>query len=726
MSNTLGIFGNLTGYLAAADSNQDTKNNYYLQKFYQRDSNLRDDDVAPEFTDAVVEMARKFREIDLSTSARHSLKTLLINAVKKIAFPDSGKKNIIEDLKNVIEKSPLMESDKENFNSKINNLPNVSKDSAVSIVEKWISDNYETEYVTGAVKNSFVQQILTALHDGKVGDEELGLFNKYMDVMPADGSRAFIKPSELDLNRLGDYRINIKNVDIDLMGGNRAQYGGAVKVPKVVLDLPDLQPGNRVGYNKLDIKVVSSPKADLLKRVFQETYSTGKPSSLPGFTDSQMLPQLRPDMLKLMNDILTRKTTPSAHISETETEKIDEELKRANWRRVGENVWKTELADGTSVTYDPSKPEYGEQLSEQINNCPAVGFGNDVDKCRRFLTDVANNNNHKDLGILASTMNEDVKAEVISKLHPKYALAILKAFGFRRKICSDSVAGRQIEKVQRVEEWKKNFINKKFETATANIMKTNIKLMNFLDLLAQLVNSNPSILNDSYVGETEESTGKVEVPKDLAERKIVAATSRESKRPVNSWTTITDRMNKIYGSFSKGLTFDGVRTSSPFGMDNLFPSMILPTSAVVGSTWGSMVGGGEKVFLAEHNTAMDYSHNVGNILRKLLENLTNLGKDLSKEDLEIISKKLADFDKLEKELFETAKNIQTYSQLLRILETENRKEIITTDHIKKYTEKYNHLLGRYEKTGSTLNTLVSLLNDCAGDDGKNCDTNGEL
>jgi hypothetical protein len=326
-------------------------------------------------------------------------------------------------------------------------------------------------------------------------------------------------------------------------------------------------------------------------------------------------------------------------------------------------------------------------------------------------------------------MQEDVAVKTVAQLHPKFALAILKAFGFHRKMCRDKVAGRQIEKIQRASEWVDKFISKKFANKkTVDDIKKQDKLIRFLDLLAQLVNANPSVLNDNMVTETEESRGEIIVPDELVARKIKAAKLRNSGKPVLGWGEIQSNMNKIYGSFSRGLTFDGVSTNSPFGMDNLFPQMSMLTAAPVvrGSTWGGMAGGGSdiKVYLQDHQTALEYSRNVQMIIDELIANLKSSGKTLDKSEIDAIISKKAHFEAMERELFDYAWTIQKYSQLLKVVETENRPEIITYGHIEKYVEKYNNLLNRYEKTGNSFNTLISLLKDCAEDkeNGENCKT----
>jgi hypothetical protein len=49
---------------------------------------------------------------------------------------------------------------------------------------------------------------------------------------------------------------------------------------------------------------------------------------------------------------------------------------------------------------------------------------------------------------------------------------------------------------------------------------------------------------------------------------------------------------------------------------------------------------------------------------------------------------------------------------------------VSENHIKQFINTYQHLLGRYEKSGNTLQTLISLINECT--DGKSCVNDGEL
>lgn len=778
----LGLFGNLGEYLVAATSGangaNDAAKKYYLQKYYTKIRDAKDLDVTPAFTDAIVELAQTFRTFDKSTSAVASLKSILMSSITSyvndltITIPKTATATVPANftspidtatinsarlvnglkldvstlrtqLSTVINSSLLSTTDKTTATTNISsllltdaspfNLIGGDDNAMISTIKtqlikqttkdltKWITDNYTTKPITG--DTDVVKTDLTKLKNGEISEIELKLFNMFMDVLDVESNNV-VKINDIDLHNLSNYRINIKMTDIIVVTGS-----SKIKTPSIVEYLPELNPASRVIYN--GDKVVSNPDLLLLKRVFQETYATNDPKpALPEWNEAKKsVGLLQPNLEALMTDIIKRKVSPSAHITDDELDKIDDAL-IGKWTRIGTDTWKHRLSDGTDVVFRPDSTEFNEEVSNEVNNCAAIGFKSDVAECKKFLTEIAMNTNPTKLAEIAIHMTDDVAAKTVADLHPKYALAILKAFGFHRKLCKDKIAGRQIEKVQRADEWLKTFVSKKFtDEQTVIKIKANTKLTHFLDLLAQLVNANPSVLNDAYADETEESTGSVLVPEKFAQRKIVAVRSRNSGKPVMSWSQITDNMNKVYGSFSKGLTFDGTSTNSPFGMDNLFPSMVLPTSAniVRGSTWGSMSGGGDKkTFLQEHDTAFEYSHNIFKIFNELLENLRNSGKNLNDDDLKILNTKLADFKKLEENLLITAKDIQTYSQLLKVLEAEKRSEIITESHIKKYVEKYNHLLNKYEKTGSSFNTLISLLKDCGDDDKATSKDGGEL
>jgi hypothetical protein len=790
----LGIFKNLRGYLVAASTNDDAANRYYLQKYYKpKAHNMRDEDVAPQFTNAVVKFAKQLRNYDVSVGASPTLKNLLVNAATKAindvsvtasnttdletnlqsallidAMVDTAGKvtanklqlNLVSVLTNTINgNSGLLPADKVNAVACLNGVSGVKpgtktvcdaldlsalnldlivtvtagtagtpvtltdgnvavkavKDKLVEIVStrigNWINANYNVDSMRVTGEKEEVAKVLKALKSRDVDEMDLKLFNDYFLVMKKTASGwAECSTQEIDENNLVNFRINAKMTNLN-----------NTRVPSIVALVPKVQVGTKIGYNDGNVAKDVSNEDDL-KMIFQAAYNDSL-SLMPAFDDNASS-DLRPDLESLFKDVLLRKTTPEVNVDVSEMAQNARILSK--WQRVGEDTWVHTLSDGTKVTMKPNTTEFDAEVSKEVTNCAAVGFSNDPVQCASFLRNVALDNT-EELAKVASSLTDEVAPEVVVNLHPKFALAILKSFGFRRKLCRDRVAGRQIEKIQSVQEWQEKFVDKKFaDKTTVQNIKSNTKLLNFLGLLSQLVNSNPSVLNDGLVVETEESRGEISVPKELAARKITHARMSKNSKPVLSWSEIKDNMNKIYGSFSKGLTFDGLNTNSPFGMDNLFPQMTMLTGAPVvrGSTWGAMIGGAEpetKVFLDDHQTGLEYSKTIQKIIFELMENLKRTGKTFNKADTEVIAKKLTSFEQLERDLFEIAWYIQKYSQLLKIAESENRPELITRQHVENYVNKYNVLASKHEKTGNALNLLASLLSDCSKDEA-NCET----
>jgi hypothetical protein len=611
----------------------------------------------------------------------------------------------------------------------INSLKELVLQQLLGYITKWINDNYDVSSLRVTGSSEDAKRVLTALISGTMTEVEKNLFNAFFLVVKDDKPVAI---SEIDGAKLDEYRLNCRM-------GNFMIDSKDKKLPIVVNYIPVLTKMARVRYNKGENISPAADATELLRQIFSIAYTNDSASLvtalapvLPSF-DTTSPSDLQLDIQYLIRDIVSASNVPHAHISESDTEKIDQVLKGI-WTRTGVNTWKHKLSDGSIVRLNPGTSAFDEEIASEIQNCSAVGFSDDAGKCAEFFKNVGLSNT-SELAKLATTMTNEVTASAVAKLHPRLALSILKTFGFHKKVCMDKVAGRKMHKVQTVQEWKEKFVDKHFkDSSVATNIKGNERLCNFLNLLTQLVNGNPSVLNEEMVDvETEESRGETVVPPELAERKISAARSKKSGTPVVSWGNIQSNMNKVYGSFSKGLTFDGMSSNAPFGMDNLFPQMSMLTSAPVvrSSTWGSMAGGGDvqKTFLQDHETGFEYSRNVGKIIMVLIDNLKrNSNKTLTTEEIKSIGDKLARFEDLERELYETAVNIQKYSQLLKIVEAENKPEIITVSHVKQYVDKYNHLMTRYDKTGSSFNTLISLLKDCCegGEGGENCNHNEPL
>ena len=311
----------------------------------------------------------------------------------------------------------------------------------------------------------------------------------------------------------------------------------------------------------------------------------------------------------------------------------------------------------------------------------------------------------------------------INNVHPMLAYQTLKSFGFREKIMHDKVSGTKLNKFPNVENWKRNFIARKFpDKAVQQKIASNTELCLYLGYLVQLVNANPSILNQGKIIETEESKGMVLIPEELVKRGVLSLSPNNKGKLGNDWAIIQEGMRSSLGKFSRGLTFgnDG-SSNSPFGVDNLFPSItgLLTTGTQVRGATGVLFGGAvaeSKVYTDKFDTAPSFTKNITTIFKKLLANLKSNNKILNEDDQQQLKDKLDKFAALEQELYDTAYAIMKYSNLAKMMDANQNEEFLTVKHIKNYVNKYNGLLDRHDKSYNAFNTLISLIKGCNKDD----------
>ncbi len=101
----------------------------------------------------------------------------------------------------------------------------------------------------------------------------------------------------------------------------------------------------------------------------------------------------------------------------------------------------------------------------------------------------------------------EVSKEEIKNMHPLIALRTLQKFGFRQYRKMDTVANRELNKIERVDHWLKNYVAEHYaKNDVRNAISGNKNLLIYLDLIAQYVNSSScvSILNPEYSGKTEQ------------------------------------------------------------------------------------------------------------------------------------------------------------------------------------------------------------------------------
>ena len=318
MSNfKLGIFKDLAGYLTAATTECGSSvdkcdpdkaySRYYLQKYYKtKQHRLRNEDVAPQFTNAVVKFAQKIAKYDKSVGASPTLKKLMRDGatvfLNKLDVPNTGKKvtDLVTDLNQflttttaadgvdklkdgklkdvvaltnqlevLIKNSGLLAVDTTNavtcltgtgglkvdgqhceslttlLNAKvvtsgksyaINATTNDFTDpvvvrtgekefiinSVLTVIDSWIAANYDVSALTITGADADVAKALTLLKNSTTNSElldqtELQLFKEFFTVMKKKTADSWesCTPGEIDLGKLGDFRINCFMTNLD-------------------------------------------------------------------------------------------------------------------------------------------------------------------------------------------------------------------------------------------------------------------------------------------------------------------------------------------------------------------------------------------------------------------------------------------------------------------------------------------------------------------------------
>ena len=204
------------------------------------------------------------------------------------------------------------------------------------------------------------------------------------------------------------------------------------------------------------------------------------------------------------------------------------------------DIW-SRNAKGNLVRTDPdtgAEVEYGiglqsESVLEAVNNCYTTGVssGNETE-CNRYMNECLLNGDADDVnGCLEFWKKTDfykVAKEEISKMHPLIALKTLGKFGFKQTNYMEN--GTQLKRIQTKDEWVKNTLASFATNANAkvpagenlqNIISSNSKLLDYLQLLTEYVNANPAIMNKNYTSSSQPQsapqqwTDKTELGKQL-------------------------------------------------------------------------------------------------------------------------------------------------------------------------------------------------------------------
>lgn len=163
-------------------------------------------------------------------------------------------------------------------------------------------------------------------------------------------------------------------------------------------------------------------------------------------------------------------------------------------------------------------------LSRKLaDTCDATKISKDAKICDTWFDAVMTNPSDAfNTAIFDAIKEVDFNALAVEKIkgvHPLVAVNTLRKFGFRRHLQFDTTAGTELWKTESCNHWIKHYLTKNHGTKEVQDMIQNPKsqnLLRYLSYLCQYVNASPAILNQNFVGKSDEAMGVFNVPVDAA------------------------------------------------------------------------------------------------------------------------------------------------------------------------------------------------------------------
>lgn len=262
----------------------------------------------------------------------------------------------------------------------------------------------------------------------------------------------------------------------------------------------------------------------------------------------------------------------------------------------------------------------------------------------------------------------------------------------------DEECGMQIRKVEDCDHWLKNYVRKlplgdncDLNTKERNedlckVIAKNTKILGYLQMVSEYVNANPALLNKNCPNvRTREAAGTIcqtPLAEDLHIKLRREPADPESAALFDAQRTRCHQQTSYYGQTipkqSSGLQFNQfMRPGTSFG-PNVYPnpisgtSLVLPGPSFGGPVFqrGGFVGGAQPRDIPSGVTLL------GSNIRATLYNLKDKNKELRKEDVESIDRKIRQMQALDKELKKTFKYHSEYIYLMDVLK-DYRSEILS-------------------------------------------------
>ena len=338
------------------------------------------------------------------------------------------------------------------------------------------------------------------------------------------------------------------------------------------------------------------------------------------------------------------------------------EIGSAEWKNLTEKV----SCYGTGLTASG-----GKTCNEYITKCLQ---GQDINTCKEYMSTPA----------FWSDAEKSVKT-----MSPTLMVDTLTAFGFKA-VDGSTDKGVSVKIFPSTTKWLEGLSESLAESDKDTIAKIrdNKQLMGYLEMIVTRVNSNPGILNPTYV------EGKPAYNPIAFEGSYLAGFGLKPKA-IAAPTTI-------------------VPPPTPSAVSQL-ENVVVPFMTQLGVTFGIvptlvMRGGGEytlDVGNADSAYPLNVSEKLNNMYEKIIVALQEGGKDLDSADQQTIKKLINELEVLENKLFKSTSYSETYKNLLEVAQTGG--SLFNADNLSKFESKRNDYFDRVNQKYKVIFPIFSKL-----------------
>jgi len=403
---------------------------------------------------------------------------------------------------------------------------------------------------------------------------------------------------------------------------------------------------------------------------------------------------------------------------------------------INSNVWKRD-ADGSFYLLNPNtgaKVKYGAEDPETIrmlkssHKCYSSLLNASGADCNTYIMQCLLDDDASKLEAYLKTVKQNpdifnVAKKEINSMHPIIALRTLQKFGFRKYRTFDTFAGAEIYKVESVDHWTKNYLEKQFkDTDVQKMFSGNSTLLMYLDLISQYVNSNPAMLNKGFSGCTEEGSGTFKMSEYASKLPGMMARKQPlggdmGRYEINMFRSYAKSRSPVNPFFvaSSGKVY------TPFGVE-LNPGVPVVIPAMRGQIGGGPVDSATSWLLRRFNNDAGCepvfgSSLIRNVMQDVYSTLNAKGKKLSEDEQKRIEHRINKLAELEQELIRTIYFIDEFNRLCDSF-TGYKCETLTEANIAQFVKRYEKITSKAGcESDSLVDILAKLQQVVAGDDG---------